>query len=351
MGDSKKVKINVKKKVKDAQGDVQLPVNFIAVGKVEYDDVKVYVRQDAYRQIERHAASDKTKEVGGILIGDFVELLGKSHVVVSAFIEAKYTDSSVSTLTFTHETWDYIHAEHARICPEKKIVGWQHTHPSYGIFLSEYDIFIQENFFNLPWQIAYVVDPINDSRGFFQWKDKKVKKLEGFYIYDEPGKKIELPIDASDEKLKKTRPGLRKLDVFLAALFCVAAVGLAASLIVDTGFSHKLSSLGDSLAAAQTQESKLGSDYSTVSGENDTLSGEVSRLQEAAQSSPQASSGSGNIVFTPYTVQKGDTLTDICKKLNVDFPQYAAVIKSVNGIADLNNVAVGRVILIPVTEQ
>ena len=31
--------------------------------------------------------------------------------------------------------------------PDKKIVGWQHTHPGYGIFLSSYDIFIQENFY------------------------------------------------------------------------------------------------------------------------------------------------------------------------------------------------------------
>ena len=64
-------------------------------------------------------------------------------------------------------------------------MGWQHTHPGYGVFLSGYDLFIQKNFFNLPFQVAYVIDPIENTRGFFQWKNEKIKKLGGYYIYDD----------------------------------------------------------------------------------------------------------------------------------------------------------------------
>ena len=138
---------------------VALPMNFVSVGTVEHDSVQVYIKQDVYKRIEKFAKEEMSKEVGSILIGDYVDEKDRKTVIISNYIEAKYTDASASTLTFTHETWDYVYKEKDKKYPDKKIVGWQHTHPGYGIFLSNYDIFIQENFFNLPWQIAYVVDP------------------------------------------------------------------------------------------------------------------------------------------------------------------------------------------------
>ena len=55
--------------------------------------------------------------------------------------------------------------------PDLDIVGWYHTHPDFGIFLSSHDLFIHRHFFAQPLQVAYVVDPIRQTRGFFQWRD------------------------------------------------------------------------------------------------------------------------------------------------------------------------------------
>jgi proteasome lid subunit RPN8/RPN11 len=180
--------------------DARAPQNFVAFGEAEPGDAKVYIKRDAYTRIEAYSESDTSRELGGILFGTALEQLGKYHIIISDFIEAMYADASASTLTFTHETWNYVHGEHERLFPDKKIVGWQHTHPGYGIFLSSYDLFIQENFFNLPFQVAYVVDPKRRTRGFFQWKSGKVERLNGFCVYDEIGKPIELPADESAER-------------------------------------------------------------------------------------------------------------------------------------------------------
>ena len=51
---------------------------------------------------------------------------------------------------------------------------------------------IHENFFNMPFQIAYVIDPIQNIRGFFQWKNGKINKMTGFYVYDEIGRAIKI---------------------------------------------------------------------------------------------------------------------------------------------------------------
>ena len=206
-------------------GSVQLPLNFLSFGEIEPDDVKVYIKQDVYKALEKYASSDTSKELGTILIGDYCEQMGKTHVVISDYIEAKYTDASASTLTFTHETWDYVHKQHDLLYPNKKIIGWQHTHPNYGIFLSNYDLFIQDNFFNMPFQVAYVIDPIQNIRGFFQWKNGKTEKLKGYYVYDEVGKPIKIE-QKKIEPSQNTKAAPSKVMTILISLLCVLTIAL-----------------------------------------------------------------------------------------------------------------------------
>ena len=58
--------------------------------------------------------------------------------------------------------------------PGEVILGWHHTHPNFGIFLSGYDLFIHQHFFSEYWQIALVVDPLRNEFGFFQWRGDQV---------------------------------------------------------------------------------------------------------------------------------------------------------------------------------
>lgn len=211
---------------------LQIPTNFLTLGEIESDDVEVYIKQDVYTALEKLAASDTSKELGSIILGEYCQEHGKIQVIISQYIEAKYADASESTLTFTHETWEYVYAEHEKRYPDKKIIGWQHTHPNYGIFLSHYDMFIQENFFNLPFHVAYVIDPIQNLRGFFQWKNGRIEKLKGYYIYDDVGKHIK--IGQTKVKKKETAPPKMSkaasiLIVLLSVttlLFCFIAIFL-----------------------------------------------------------------------------------------------------------------------------
>ncbi|MBO5567997.1 MAG: hypothetical protein J6A79_03575 [Clostridia bacterium] len=169
-----------------SQAEFQLPVNYTATGTVNTDDVKIYIRRDVYESVRRYATSDTSRELGCILVGNYLEDIGFLHVVIDHFIPARYTESGAATLTFTHETWNDIYREMDEKYPAERIVGWQHTHPGYGVFLSSYDLFIQEYFFNGPFQLAYVIDPVQHQEGFFQWKKGSVEKSGGFYIYEEP---------------------------------------------------------------------------------------------------------------------------------------------------------------------
>jgi hypothetical protein len=60
--------------------------------------------------------------------------------------------------------------------PNAQIVGWYHTHPGYGLFLSQQDLFIQTNFFKNHSQIALVIDPIAEQEAVFAWFGGEVRE-------------------------------------------------------------------------------------------------------------------------------------------------------------------------------
>jgi proteasome lid subunit RPN8/RPN11 len=133
-----------------------------AIHNVEIDEIA----RDA---IDEHVSSDTHVEKGGILVGDVEDSTGR--VTIVAAVPANRAVSAPASLTFTHEAWDEVNEVLARDYPDHRMVGWYHSHPRFGIFLSEYDTFIQSNFFSVSWQLAYVVDPVLGKAGFFGWEN------------------------------------------------------------------------------------------------------------------------------------------------------------------------------------
>lgn len=121
--------------------------------------------------IEAHTQSRTDVEVGGVLLGRLcvTEADGRAFLLIDAIIPALAADSANSSVTFTADTWMAVHDAIDRDHPGASIVGWYHTHPNFGIFLSEMDLFIQRHFFDLPHQVAVVVDPVRKEEGAFIW--------------------------------------------------------------------------------------------------------------------------------------------------------------------------------------
>ena len=359
------------------EAHVQLPMNFLAFGEIEPDDVKVYIKQDVYRALEKYALVDVEHERGTILLGDYCEDLGKVHVIISNYIEARYTDASASTLTFTHETWDYVYKEQGAKYPDKKIVGWQHTHPSYGIFLSNYDLFIQENFFNLPFQVAYVIDPIQKIRGFFQWKNGKIEKLKGYYIYDDIGKSIKI----EQPKVKKAElppTKISKVTTILTTLLCASTVFLACFVFSLNGkYEEQLKRQEEILNDLSVQGDVINSQADTIeklqeqlvngildsSGQTTaadliemlenheiTLQNQEKVLEELKAFVENSKQESDEAKFITYTVVEGDTLAKICSEHGLDYKTNINIIIELNNIKDVNLIYVGQKLLLPMGE-
>ena len=185
-----KKKKNIKRKSDVAKIEMTLPQNIMPMGERVLEDKNIYIHQRVYKQIHKFAKNKTENEHGGVLVGRIVNELGKENTIIEGFIEAKFNEATPTTLTFTHQTWEYFHSEIEKHFKNMKIVGWIHTHPNFGIFLSENDKFIQQNFFTDKNQVAYVVDPIQKEEGFFFWIEDKLERCPGFYLFDKNGAKI-----------------------------------------------------------------------------------------------------------------------------------------------------------------
>ncbi len=134
---------------------------------------QVVYHQSALDAIHLHGQTRTDVEVGGVLLGTGYRDAHGPYLLVEHAIAGTAASSRSTNVTFTADTWHQIQTVWDRDFPDKKMVGWYHTHPGFGIFLSGMDVFICDNFFNLPWQIAFVYDPLGGDEGNFVWRDGK----------------------------------------------------------------------------------------------------------------------------------------------------------------------------------
>jgi len=129
----------------------------------------VFMTQRAYVRVCAHAGSDLRREVGGALAGKWrVDAAsGRNFVVVDGVLPAPFTRQGSTFVTFTQDSLVALNDELETRYPGKQMVGWYHTHPRMGIFLSGYDTWLHQHFFPEQWQVALVVDPHAVEGGYF----------------------------------------------------------------------------------------------------------------------------------------------------------------------------------------
>ncbi|MCX8062535.1 MAG: Mov34/MPN/PAD-1 family protein [Anaerolineales bacterium] len=160
---------------------------------LEHLSVEVFVSQRAYVRFCAHAGSDLENEVGGWLVGKWRadRKNGKQFIVIEAVLPAQYVRHGSVFLTFTHDSQIALYDELQRRFPHREVVGWYHTHPRMGIFLSEYDAWIHRNFFPEPYQVALVIEPHSSKGGFFiRQQDGKLDTRHYFGFYELNDRKL-----------------------------------------------------------------------------------------------------------------------------------------------------------------
>jgi proteasome lid subunit RPN8/RPN11 len=172
------------------------------------------IDNEVTRSIRQHARSHMKTEVCGVLIGGSLN----GVVEVRASIEALNAAQAGTHVTFTQDAWETIYKTKDESYPDERIVGWYHSHPGFGVFLSEHDTFIHRNFFSSLDQVAWVYDPHTDEEGCFGWVEGDIHRISSFSIVDNNGDGLERTPketgpqqEAEEERLVlEQRPSVRR---------------------------------------------------------------------------------------------------------------------------------------------
>lgn len=146
---------------------------------------RLLLAPSVHQGIQQHAKGDCSIEICGVLVGLWKRDEQGPYADAQHFIQCDSASSKFAEVTFTHESWAQINNEMDSKYDDFRILGWYHSHPDFGIFLSDRDCFIQENFFSGAGQVAYVVDPVRDLEGVFSWQAGKPTLLPHYWVGEE----------------------------------------------------------------------------------------------------------------------------------------------------------------------
>jgi proteasome lid subunit RPN8/RPN11 len=200
---------------------------------------RIEMKSQVLQGIRQHARSSMGAEICGVLIGG----VEGGRTVVEASIPGEEARQGGSHVTFTQDTWAHIYQVKDAQYPDRRIVGWYHSHPGFGVFLSEHDTFIHRNFFSDPSQIAWVYDPHSDEEGCFAWQGEDLKRVADIALRDDRRESEgtqaapvgELADEAPAELTPEAKPDRRRIMGWVGLLFShlfALVLGLAAGALL-----------------------------------------------------------------------------------------------------------------------
>lgn len=136
-----------------------------ATDKLDHPDTSetVNISSLALLKMLRHARSGIPLEVMGLMLGNFVDEYTINVVDVFAMPQSG-TSVTVESVDPVYQTK---HMDLLKLVGRtENVVGWYHSHPGFGCWLSSVDVNTQESFEALhPRAVAVVVDPIQSVKG------------------------------------------------------------------------------------------------------------------------------------------------------------------------------------------
>ncbi|MEM3653645.1 MAG: hypothetical protein QW723_02910, partial [Candidatus Bathyarchaeia archaeon] len=132
----------------------------------------ISVSTKALKKAIEHARANPEKQVLGFLVGrmkDYTLIIEDS---ITNEVESSKTSSRMSPISIAKIADEILHQK-----VPGNIVGWYHSHPGYGVYMSRIDSETQSKLQQFsPYIVALVIDPTSDEKKFFTL-DPKTKSI------------------------------------------------------------------------------------------------------------------------------------------------------------------------------
>ncbi len=149
--------------------------------KIQEDFVfPVYIYEKTIEEIKLLCKSSEL-EIFGYLIGTTSKWNGRIYTLIeeslfllgAIYSHKSYTSQIEGTAGLYQKKFQRIKKK--RKNENLKIIGWWHSHPNLGCFLSSTDLLTQKYFFSKEYQVALVIDPFRNEFEFFSLDNNSKK--------------------------------------------------------------------------------------------------------------------------------------------------------------------------------
>lgn len=353
-----------------------LPNNIRQMGAAD-DGLRIYMEDYVHTYLYQYARSSVNGEKLAVLMGKTDVIDGQKTVFISGVIQARFTEKIKGVETITTQSWKYISEEIEKYFTDLEIVGWMHSRPSFGAFVTSRDEAYHKKVFKNDSQVFFVVDPIDRLDKFYTMNESgsSMRPVKGYFIYydknpqmqeymlenslvhpkteydeDEVEESKNTHMDAAakirtvlaSKETDKVRKVRNKYAVFtcVSAVFCVLCVFMGLSLASNVTRLKKLEtevvSVRESMETQKAETKALAEDISKYNPVITVMAAENSDQKEGVEEKEKKT----------YTIKEGDTLVEICRLFYGDDSMLNKIIE-LNKIDNPDKIYYGTVIELP----
>ncbi|KYK38373.1 MAG: hypothetical protein AYK18_17375 [Theionarchaea archaeon DG-70] len=132
---------------------------------------EIYIYEDTIKGAINHCINYGDLEAIGLLLGRRYNYFRKEYILIVDQIEVK-SRSSHTFVEFDREAFSQIgDVMRSEGHQEDFLVGWYHSHPDFGCWLSEIDVETQATYFYEKYHCALVIDPMRRYLRFFKLRE------------------------------------------------------------------------------------------------------------------------------------------------------------------------------------
>lgn len=290
--------------------------------------LSLFFSEEVLLNLEQFANLKSKGEHGGFLIGTIRRRSNLQHYesFVERFVPIPQR-KDVSRLVINRDHIRTVDRALKSRSRKEVIVGWIHTHPGFGIFLSDFDQNQHRRYFPEPWQIALVIDNFNGEKAAYYMVDNELKNIDSYSILHKREKEEEFEDDGNF--------GVRLVFAIASLVLLISLASLGHGWVQNKFFKST---------------SEVIVDYSYYEPATEYGETEVEYVYEVQEQANHVSEieqqPSDDSLYAEYVVKEGDNLWSIAKELLGD-ANMAPLLIEVNNLENPRIIREGIILKIP----
>ena len=361
----------------------RIPKNIRQIGEISAAH-KIYMEDYAHTFLVKIAEQLSGAKIG-LLLGQSNWTEGITYIFIKSALQIEQMDVSPEHIVFTDEIWQQADDKIKKYFSDQEVVGWFFVMPECTMELTDVLYRTHLNYFGGNNKLLYMMEPLEKEEAFFQYENGCMGRQKGFYLYYDKNEQMQeymiemgrnTPIEDKSLVKDKAVQDFRKIisgkpakeekekgqfSLIHAIGVCVIVGAIAVGITYLNSYQKlEETSVKVKQTALRVKENTPGLEATTEAEilSNDEEQGEslAEQTEEAlpedtegepeGQAEDAAVQGQELVANGSYVVQKGDTLSNISKRVYGNDSQ-------VKNICQLNNLRIndtiypGQIILLP----